>query len=133
MPSKKNNRKLGSKKSRSPYKYNRKNNLIRQVLRNKSTSRNKRSKKKKSRSKSRKRYSSSVPRSKKVKSKSPRKLVDINAFQQFKKSPRYSSNDGFQWVGRRRNNVYSGRKYNIISNRRSPSSPSFSSSSTRRR
>ena len=77
-----------SKKSRSPrsYKYNRKNNLL---------SRGKKVSLKKGKSRSRKRYSSSVPKTRKFKSKSPRKLVDISVFQYKKKSP-----DDFQNVRR---------------------------------
>lgn len=93
MPSKKKT----SRKSRSPYKYNRKNNLLKQTSKKKKS----RTRIKKSNSRSRKRYSSSAPKSRKVKSKSPRKLVDINVFQYRKKSG--SGNDGFQKVkGRRR-------------------------------
>lgn len=107
---------FGSKKSHSPYKHNKRNNLLKQVSKRKTKSRSKtRSKKKKSRSKSksRKRYSSSVPKSRKFKSRSPRKLVDISAFQHRKKSPRYSANDGFQKVynGRRKNHVSSEGKH----------------------
>ena len=108
-------------KSRSPYKYNRRNNLLKQVSKKKSKSRSKskskkkrsKSKSKKKRSKSRKRYASSVPKSKKNKSKSPRKLVDISAFQYKRKSPRFSSSDGFQRVQNgRRKNVTVGGGYN---------------------
>lgn len=125
MPSKKTNRKSRvrsrsvSRKSRSPYKYNRRNNLLKQVSKRKTKSRSKTRSKKKSRSKSktRKRYSSSVPKSRKFKSRSPRKLVDISVFQHRKRSPRYSANDGFQKVqNRHRRNI--SRKINQSPKRR---------------
>lgn len=126
MPSKKTNRKSrvrsrsGSRKSRSPYKYNRRNNLLKQVSKRKTKSRSKTRSKKKSRSKSksRKRYSSSVPKSRKFKSRSPRKLVDISAFQHRKKSPRYSANDGFQKVQNRHRRNIQSRKNNHSPKRR---------------
>lgn len=94
------------KKSRSPYRYNRKNNLLKQTSKRRSKSRSKsRSTSRKKKKSPRKRYSSSVPKSKKNKSRSPRKLVDINDFQYRRKySPKFrvSPKDGFQTVRGRR-------------------------------